>query len=903
MNPPPLEDVQRAIGDHYEVLDLAGVGGMGAVFRARHRTLEHLVAVKVLPPDVATSQMRQDRFRREASLAAQLSHPNIVPVYEFDTREGLSFLIMPFVRGETLERALADRPRMTVHGILRVLREIGAALDVAHRRGVVHRDVKPANILIEADTGRLLLTDFGVARIRETPGGSLTAPGSVIGTPDYMAPEQMVGLTDVDGRADLYSLALVGFEALTGTRPSLGADRPTLARSLRGARPEISGSLAAALVAPLADRPEERPPRAAEWLTMIDRAVPRRWLWRAAAALAVVVLGAALWLVLGHRGPHLAPTRSLAVMPFAVLGAEPSIAEQLPEYFLSRFTPVPGLTTQPFRQVRKLAGGAQPQSATEADSIAALLGARYFVNARVVFAGRSVTFDADLYKTGVRDPMTTVTQSGSADSINGVMDAAWAQILKAVGAGFRPNPHATLPRVKEAIAEFIRGDEAFRHGEYDRARTLYDAVIARDSDFAPAYLRRVLALAQYAPDEDTLRAAMHGARRHLGGLEPSDSLLLEGYAQLVDQGNGQAALERFRAAADLATDRFWPRFVQGEFYFYFGQVFDQNLDSAREAFAEVLTLDGRFAAAIANSISLAYQHHDNAEAQRLIHDYQQIDSTSVVSQVVGLVDTLLFKSPTARVAVLRDLDRRPFTVLMYLAFQAAQFGTDADRRGPERHVLAALAHRAATDRERTLALRFGVAADLREGWSDSARARLAAAPTALARERDQWIVLAQALDLPSLGDAASSRTRLVAWARSDHDTSATLAWLLALTAPGREPRAPALQRLAADSAPLPASLALDVEARTALSRNDTLAALDRWSRATTRYAVLAAPLGLVASLWPLRRDLARVAVAHGDTTLANRACRTLDALIGYVDQVVGPETERLCAPLRAVPLP
>jgi serine/threonine-protein kinase len=902
MNPPSLEDVQRAIGDHYEVLDLAGVGGMGAVFRARHRTLEHLVAVKVLPPDIATSRMRQDRFRREASLAAQLSHPNIVPVYEFDTREGLSFLIMPFVRGETLERALAERPPMPVRDILHLLRGIGAALDVAHRRGVVHRDVKPANIMIEEDTGRPLLTDFGVARIRETPSGTLTAPGSVIGTPDYMAPEQMVGQPDVDGRADLYSLGLVAFEALTGTRPSLGADRATLARSLRGARPEISGTLATALVAPLADRPEDRPPRAAEWLALIDRAVPRRWLWLVAAAVAAVALGGALWLVLGQRGSRPTNSRSLAVMPFTVLGAPPGLAEHLPEYFLSRFSPVPGLTELSFRQVRALAG-TQPLSTVEADSIAMLLNARYFVTASVAFADHSVTFDAKLYETGARDPVATVTQKGSVDSINAVLDAAWAEIFRAVGAGFRPNPHATIPRDKEAIAAFLNGDDAFRRGDYDRALTLYDAVIARDPDFALAYLRRVLTLAQVAPNEDSLRVAMRGARHHLGGLQRSDSLLLEGYAELVDRGNGLAALAHFRDAVSAASDRIWARFVQGEFYLYFGQIFDQNLDSARAAFGEVLSLDGRFAAAIANSISLAYWSGDNAEAQRLIRLYRQIDSTSVVAEVVGLADTLLFQSLTARKAVLGTLDRRSFTVLMYLAFQAAQFGTEADRQGPERRVLAALAHRAATDQERTLALRFGVAADLREGWPDSARTRLAAAPAGIARERDQWIVLAKALGLPDLGDAASARARLVAWAASDADTSATLAWLLALSnaAPGE--RAPVLERLSADSAPLPASLTLDLAARAALRRADTAAALARWNLATSRYAVLAAPLGLVASLWPLRRDLARVAFAHGEVELAARACRTLEALIGFVDQAVRQEMEPTCTPLRAVPLP
>ncbi len=893
MNPPSLEEVQRAIGDHYEVLDLAGVGGMGAVFRARHRSLGHLVAVKVLPPEVAASQMRQDRFKREASLAAQLSHPNIVPVYEFDTREGLSFLIMPFVRGVTLESALAGRQPVPVLEILRVLREVGAALDVAHRRGVVHRDVKPANIMIEEDSGRPLLTDFGVAQVREGTSGALTAPGSVIGTPDYMSPEQMIGLPDVDGRADLYSLGVVAFEALTGTRPSLGTDRTTLTRSLRGSRPEIPASLAAALVAPLADDREDRPPRAAEWLTLIDRATARPWPRIAAVAIAVVILGGALWFVLGQRGSRPTAGSSVAVMPFAVLGTAPGPPEQLPEWFVGRFSSVPGLTDAlSFGEVRARAG-TQPLSAAGADSIAAQLGARYFVNARVAFAEHSVTFEAALYRTGARDPITSVSpKSGPLDSMSAVMDLAWADILGAVGTGFRPNPHVTIPRGKEAIAAFLRGDDAFRHGEYERALTEYAVVIARDTGFALAYLRRVLALAQVAPDEDSLRIATRGARNHLAGLEPSDSLLLEGYAELVDHGDGQAALALFRKALDAAADRTWPRFVQGEFYLYFGQLFDQSLDSARVAFDEVLDLDPRFAAAIANSISLAYVSGDKDKAQRLIRQYRQIDSMSVVAQVVGLADTLLFQSLAAQKAVLSSLDRRSFTLLMYLAFQAAQFGKDVDRQGPERHVLAALAHRAATDRERTLALRLGVAADLREGWSDSARARLAAAPAALARERDQWVVLAQALDLPSLGDAASAGTRLVTWAKADGDTSATLAWLLR--------RGPALTRLSVNGAPLPTSLALDLQARAALRRADTTAALADWNQATTRYAVLAAPLGLVASLWPLRRDLARVALAHRDTASAVRACQTLEANIGFVDQVVRPETDSLCTPLRAI---
>jgi serine/threonine-protein kinase len=900
MNPPPLEDVQRAVGDRYEILDLAGAGGMGAVFRARHRALGHLVAVKVLPPDVAASQMRQDRFRREASLAAHLSHPNIVPVYEFDTRAGVSFLIMPFVRGTTLESTYEAR-RPPTSTILRVLREVGSALDVAHRRGVVHRDVKPANILIEEDTGRALLTDFGVALIRETTSGALTAPGSVIGTPDYMAPEQIAGLPDVDGRADLYSLGLVAFEALTGTRPSLGAERAALARTLHGARPEIPGVLAAALVAPLADRRDDRPASAAAWLALIDQAAPRPWLRLAAAAVGIVLLAGALWLAIGQRGSRPAHGRSLAVMPFTVLGAAPFRSEQLPEYFLSRFVTVPRLgPALSFRQVRARAGF-QPLSVVEADSVAGQLGARYFVNASVAFAARGVTLEAKLYQTGSSDPIASVSQGGPADSIQAVMDATWAEILGAVGAGFRPNPHATIPRGKEAIAAFLNGDDAFRRGDYERAHALYDTVIARDPDFALAYLRRVLTLAQVSSDEETLRAATRGARRHLGALQQSDSLLLEGYVELMEKGDGRAALARFREAAAVAPDRLWARFVEGEFNLYFGQLFDQSLDSARAAFDEVLDLDPGFAAALANSISLAHWRGDDAETRRLIAEYRRIDSTSLVAQVVGLADTLLFQSPGARTAVLRSFDRRPFTVLLYLAFQAAQFGTEPDRHGPQRHILAALARRATTDRERDLALRFGMAADLREGWVDSARVRLARAPPAAARERELWIVLAQAVDLPPLGDAVAARAQLVARATADGDTSATLAWLLALSAPvlGGPPHA--LDRLAAaDSAPLPVSLALDLAARRALRGADTATALARWDAATRRYAVLSVPFGLVASLWPSRRDLARVATARQDSSRAVRACSTFDGLIGFTDQTAWTEMQQRCAPWRGV---
>jgi hypothetical protein len=345
----------------------------------------------------------------------------------------------------------------------------------------------------------------------------------------------------------------------------------------------------------------------------------------------------------------------------------------------------------------------------------------------------------------------------------------------------------------------------------------------------------------------------------------------------------------------------WARFALGEFYYYFGQLFDQPLDSARAAFDDVLAMDPYFAAAIANSISLAHLRNDNDGARRLIKDYQRIDSTSVVATVIGLADTLLFQPLSARQAVVNTLDRHSFTVLEYLAFQAAQLGTEVERRGPARRVLIALQRQARTPYERLLALRVGVAADVREGWVDSARLRLTG-PSAEPTERDAWLMLAHAVGVDSLGDWAAARRRVLERGRSD--TSATLSWLLGMTATNAGPHARALDRLfARDSSPLAWSLARDLEARSLLLNGDTATALARWDDATRRYAVLAAPFGLVASLWPMRRDLVRLAMQSGDTARVSRACRSFDAIVGFVDQIVWPEMQRVCAPWRGLRAP
>jgi serine/threonine-protein kinase len=893
MNPPSVEAVQQAVGDRYEVLDLVGVGGMGAVYRARHLQLGHIVAVKVLPPEIATSHMRQERFRREASVAAQLQHPHLVPVYEFDAREGIAFLIMPFIRGVTLARVLEDR-RLEPAAALRVVREVSAALEFLHRQGVIHRDVKPANILVEEDSGRTLLTDLGIARSEPSGDSGLTAPGTAVGTPDYMAPEQAAGDPAVDGRADLYALALVGFEALTGTLPALRAQRAALARTLRASHPQLGGLLAAALVAPLADRPADRPPTAAAWIALIDRGQRERRTRLVQAAVALVgLVGVALAAVFA-LAPKRPASTAVAVMPFAVLGDSPYPPTQLPEYFLSRFSPVQDLgDAVSFGRVMAETG---PQPVTTGDAAAAArqLDAAYFLQASIAFVGDSVTVNATLYEVGRRTPRATATVAGPAGAMSAVMDAVWGRIL---GAGFSPNPYETLPTGKDAIAAYINADVDFRRGAYDAALAGYDRVVAADPGFAVARLRRALVIAQTDPTGERVRAALRGAIQHQSGLSPADSLMLDGYALLLERGDGRAALERFRAATEAAPGQPLPWFVLGEFYMHFGMLFDQPLDEAWAAFSHVRDLVPQFAPAIAHLITLAYVRGDERYTEQLMDEYRRLDSTSVVASVIGVADTLLFGAPPARAYIVNQtLDRRSFELLAFLAFQAAVAGTDADRQGPARRVLEALTRRASTEVERARALRMGVAADLREGWVDSARARLGrAASPAERRERAAWVLLARAANLPALGDAPPA-------ALEPGDGDAASLWLLAVAgdAGQRARGADGLRRLARDSTPLATSLALDLDARRRLAAGDTAGALARWEAATSRYEVLGVPFGLVTSLWPQRAALASVAAAARDTTSAARACATLVAPIGYVDQVVAQETRLLCAPFRGV---
>ncbi|MBC7840667.1 MAG: protein kinase [Gemmatimonadaceae bacterium] len=224
-----LARVERALSPQYEVEGELGRGGMGIVYRARDTRLKRTVAVKLLPPELAYRTEIKSRFLREAEMAAQLSHPNIVPIYSVDEKDGLVYFIMACVDGDNLAKQMAMRGPLPIADVRRILREVAGALAFAHARKFIHRDIKPDNILIDKDDGRAIVTDFGIARaVQDGAETRLTATGIAIGTPAYMSPEQCAGDREIDGRADLYALGTLGYQMLAGRLPFEANSTPAL---------------------------------------------------------------------------------------------------------------------------------------------------------------------------------------------------------------------------------------------------------------------------------------------------------------------------------------------------------------------------------------------------------------------------------------------------------------------------------------------------------------------------------------------------------------------------------------------------------------------------------------------------------------------------------------------------
>jgi serine/threonine-protein kinase len=271
--------VATVLSANYELENEIGRGGMGIVYCARDKRLKREIAVKVLPPELSFRADIRQRFLREAETAAQLNHPNIVPIYTVEEKDNLVYFVMSYIKGDNLGQRLQQHGPIPPVEVRRILREVADALAYAHHRNVIHRDIKPDNIIIDEETGRAMVTDFGIARALTESGDSrLTATGMAIGTPAYMSPEQSAGDRAIDGRSDLYSLGVVGYQMLCGQPPFVASNTPSMLVKHLSERPipvderwpDLPPDLSRAVMICLEKDPADRFPSAAAFAVALN---------------------------------------------------------------------------------------------------------------------------------------------------------------------------------------------------------------------------------------------------------------------------------------------------------------------------------------------------------------------------------------------------------------------------------------------------------------------------------------------------------------------------------------------------------------------------------------------------------------------------------------------------------
>jgi serine/threonine-protein kinase len=372
---PPKHDLAAALADRYDIEREIGGGGMAAVFVAQERKHGRTVAIKVVKPEVAAS-VGGERFLREIATVARLSHPHIVPLIDSGESGGLLYYISPYVTGGSLRDRLKRERRLSVAEAIRIVQDVGAALDYAHRNGFVHRDVKPENILF-AD-GQALLADFGIARTASaTDDARLTDWGFAIGTPQYMSPEQASGEANLEAASDIYSLGCVLFEMLAG-EPPFGGDgaRTVIAqhiaetpRRVRALRPDAPQAVEDAIARALAKDPRQRFATVTEFLTAL----------RADGSVA-----------LGSRQA----TRSVAVLPFANTSPDLEneyLSDGITDELINALAKVEALRVTSRTSVFALKG--KPQ---DVRSIGALLGVSFVLGGSVRKVGQQLRITAEL---------------------------------------------------------------------------------------------------------------------------------------------------------------------------------------------------------------------------------------------------------------------------------------------------------------------------------------------------------------------------------------------------------------------------------------------------------------------------------------------------------------------------
>ncbi len=658
-----------------------GGGGMSRVFLAEETELGRKVVIKVLPPELAAG-VNVDRFHREIHLAASLQHPHVVPLLTTGQVGGLLYYTMPLVVGESLRARLARQGELPVAETLRILRDVADALSYAHRHGLVHRDIKPDNVLLSDD--HAVVTDFGVAKALDeaAPTTSVTATGLALGTPTYMAPEQAAGDPHTDQRADLYALGVLGYEMLAGRPPFVARTPQAIVAAhltqapqpLAQVRASVPPALATMIMRCLEKRPADRPQSAAELLrglealagegeiaaTIQSRPVPgaTRPRRRARALLVVGVLlavGAAGYLIAPRsREGRTLDANLIAVAPFDVPDPRLALWREGLVDILSRGLDGAGplRSVPPTTVIRRWRGRADRPSAV---ALGQRSGAGLLVFGSLIGTGPdSVRLTATALDVAQERPIVELELRDAGDRMDRLTDSLTVRLLRELGRTRRIEVFRTaslgstsLP----ALKAFLQGEQWFRRAAWDSALAYYERAIALDSMF-PLALRRagqVLGWRRSAFDSVSQRLTMRaGALNH--GLAPRDSLLvtadsLHGTLYKTIPLVEWSVIRRADLVAQELTRRYpddvesW--YMLGEARYHFGSTFGSSPRQALEAFDRAIAHDSSFAPAYIHPVELALWLEGPEAAGRYVRKYLALGPTDVSASGMRLIGRVL----------------------------------------------------------------------------------------------------------------------------------------------------------------------------------------------------------------------------------------------------------------------
>ncbi len=663
-----VEQLQKAFAGRYVVERELGRGGMATVYLARDERHRRSVAIKVIRTEYAAG-VAAERFRAEIEIAAALAHPGILPVFDSGAADDLLYYVMPYIEGESLRSLLLRQPRLSLEQTLRIARDVGDALAYAHSRGIVHRDVKPENILLVES--RAVVADFGIARAlaRATGAERLTLEGTSLGTPLYMSPEQASGEPEVDGRSDLYSLAAVVYEMLAGAAPhQADTPREIVVRKLTPTaevppleRPDVPPSMDTAIRRGLAFEPAKRFATMSEFLdalsggwsipatqptiqiSRVGVAIRRFGNRRSLAALAVLVAVAGV-LVWRRAFPPLTSSDgrvAIAVLPFRpTVASAGEWAEAVPDLLTTALDGTPGLrVVDPWALWRTLR--ITPTSAprvpdpTEGARLAERAGASCYVLGSITNLQGRLEITVRIYRRGRAEPWQTLSVGGPSDSVAAVVQRLAIDLIRHVSSIGPTTSLASfdrgLTRSPDALKAWLSARELQRRGRVDSADAAIQTAISLDSTFAFAVIDalRIRSWLQFMRGQvysDLMQLAERAVRlsdslperQHLRAVAMLASIRTEG-ARAAD------ALERV-IAIDSSDVESWGMlsFVNAEYGWQFGR----GEREARAAAEQALRLDSTDVTLLSRLTGLAIATNDSARLGDLRARLQKLDTAS-----------------------------------------------------------------------------------------------------------------------------------------------------------------------------------------------------------------------------------------------------------------------------------